>query len=247
MTFVNVQQSFIDYIRDPSQPLPSGTDARRMQVYRELFFNNINGFVSNAFPVLCSLYEDKQWEELVQQFFVTHDCQTPIFIEIAQEFLVFLQQEYPVSERDPVFMLELAHYEWLELVVATEQENPLHHPIDDTQVSSAKLAFRASARVAQYHFDVQRISAEYQPLTQSEQPSFFCIYRDAEEEVCFLQLNPLAAQVLAYIEQHDYLEFDQIIKWLCGLYTQMDKETLVSGCTQMLGDMISRNIILGHR
>jgi len=146
MTFVNVQQSFIDYIRDPRQPLPSGTDARRMQVYRELFFNNINGFVSNAFPVLCSLYEDEQWEALVQQFFVTHDCQTPIFIEIAQEFLVFLQQEYRVSERDPVFMLELAHYEWLELVVATEQENPLHQSINDAQVNSAKLAFRASAR-----------------------------------------------------------------------------------------------------
>ena len=124
MGFIEVQQQFMDYIRDPSLPLPEGIEPRRMKIYRELFFNNIAGFVSSAFPVLKSVYEDDQWQALVQQFFVSHDCKTPIFVEIAGEFLAFLQHEYQMTEDDPVFMLQLAHYEWLELCVAVAPDTP---------------------------------------------------------------------------------------------------------------------------
>lgn len=100
MGFIEVQQQFMDYIRDPSLPLPEGIEPRRMKIYRELFFNNIAGFVSSAFPVLKSVYEDDQWQALVQQFFVSHDCKTPIFVEIAGEFLAYLQHEYQMTEHD---------------------------------------------------------------------------------------------------------------------------------------------------
>ena len=58
MGFIEVQQQFMDYIRDPSLPMPEGIEPRRMKVYRDLFFNNISGFVASAFPVLKSLYHD---------------------------------------------------------------------------------------------------------------------------------------------------------------------------------------------
>ena len=247
MSFTLVQQSFIDHIRDPSMPIPVGTDARRMKIYRELFFNNIKGFVSNAFPVLCSLYEEQQWEALVQQFFANHDCKTPLFIEIAEEFLVFLQDEYQATEADNSFMLELAHYEWLELLVATERDNPLHHSIDASDIESVKLCVSASAKVAQYRFDVQRISPDYRPSVASEQPNFFCIYRDKQDEVCFLQLNPLAAQVLAYLAQNEAATFDELTQWLVSSFTHIESDVLIKGSHQLLLDMVSKGIILGYR
>ncbi|QYK02899.1 HvfC family RiPP maturation protein [Shewanella psychrotolerans] len=247
MSFTAVQQSFIDHIRDPSMPIPLGTDTRRMKIYRELFFNNIKGFVSNAFPVLCSLYEEQQWEALVQQFFANHDCKTPIFIEIAGEFLVFLQHEYQPTEVDDAFMLELAHYEWLELLVATERDNPLHYQIDESDLDTAKLCVSASAKVAQYCFDVQRISPDYRPCSASEQPNFFCIYRDKQDEVCFLQLNPLTAQVLAYIEQNRMVKFEQLSQWLITTFTQIESHVLISGARQLLVEMIGKGIVKGYR
>ncbi|MXR67618.1 DUF2063 domain-containing protein [Shewanella sp. JBTF-M18] len=247
MSFTQVQQSFIDYIKDPSSPLPQGTDARRMGIYRELFFNNVKGFVASGFPVLCSLYDEDAREALVQQFFVTHDCQTPIFIEIAQEFLLFLQNEYQLSEQDPIFMLELAHYEWLELVVATAPDNRQSQPLDEQSLEKAPLALSLAARVAQYYFEVQRISSDYRPEAPSEQPNFFCIYRDADDEVCFLQLNPLAAQVLAYIGQQDGVDFTALCDWLEALYRQMPRQQLVEGCRQLLADMAQRGIVIATR
>lgn len=90
MSFVETQQAFMAYIRDPdNQPAPSGIESRRLKIYQELFFNNIEGFVSSAFPVLKSLYPATQWLALVRQFFVKHHCKSPYFLEISQEFLLF--------------------------------------------------------------------------------------------------------------------------------------------------------------
>lgn len=243
MAFSEIQRSFIDYIRDPSRPLPEGTDERRMSVYRELFFNNVNGFVSNAFPVLCSLYSEQAWRKIVQQFFVSHDCQTPLFIEIAQEFLLFLQHEYQADDNDPDFMLELAHYEWLELNVATERDNPLHVMITDQAIDCGQLVLSDSAQIAQYHYEVHRISPEYQPCSPQAQPSFFCVYRDAEEEVCFLQLNPLSAQVLAYLAEHQGVSYQQLVEWLSATFVEMDPQILAQGSMQMLQDMAGKGIV----
>jgi hypothetical protein len=248
MSFIETQQNFMDYIKDPSNPLPEGIEARRMKIYRELFFNNIEGFVSNAFPVLKSLYSEQDWQLRVQQFFVTHDCHTPIFIEIAQEFLQFLQTEYTATEVDPPFMLELAHYEWLELVVAVAQEHPQQKIMDMTAVdadliSSMRLSVSSASQIAQYNYDVQHISEDYRPKEPTEEPQFFCIFADFEDEVSFLQLNPLTAQVLAYMSQFESVQCVDLVDWLVVTFTDIEPAVLENGCVELLMQLSAKGII----
>ena len=243
MNFIDTQQSFMDYIRDPSNPLPDGMTLERMTVYRELFFNNINGFVSGAFPVLKSLYTDEAWLKLIQQFFVSFDCKTPIFIEISQEFITFLQTRYQSAEYDPPFMVELAHYEWLELYIATVFDDENEQPIAAEMIPELPLAMSAKARVTQYHYEVQHISVDYQPTEPSAQPHSFCVYRDEADEVIFLQLNPLTAQVLGFISQSETCYLSDIITWLHASYSQMSAEALSNGCLQMLQQLAEKGII----
>ncbi|GGP46818.1 DUF2063 domain-containing protein [Shewanella algicola] len=247
MGFIEVQQQFMDYIRDPSLPMPEGIEPRRMKVYRDLFFNNISGFVASAFPVLKSLYHDDKWQALVQQFFATHDCKTPIFVEIAGEFLAFLQHEYQLTEDDPVFMLQLAHYEWLELCAAVAPDIAPSQQLIGDDVQQHDLCLAPSAKVAQYAFDVQHISVDYQPIEPTEQANFFCVYRDVHDEVAFLQLTPLSAQVLAYIEQTSQVQrvnIDIIVEWLAEHYPQMSAESLLSGCIPLLQQLAQKGIIV---
>lgn len=245
MNFIDVQQNFMDYIKDPSRPLPDGIEARRMKIYRELFFNNLDGFISNAFPVLKSLYKEQDWLDIVQKFFATHDCRTPIFIEIAQEFLLFLQTEYQETEIDPPFMLELAHYEWLELVVAVAQDNHQQKLIEggEPSLERIKLCVSATSQIAQYAYDVQHISPDYCPKEPSEAPQYFCIYRDLSEEVRFLQLNPLTAQVLAYLSQYESLSYGELLDWLIQTFPQIEADVLKQGCLQLLTDLSHKGII----
>ena len=42
---------------------------------------------------------------------------TPLFPEIAREFVDFLQARAGQSDCDPPFLAELAHYEWVELAL----------------------------------------------------------------------------------------------------------------------------------
>ncbi|MDD8057773.1 HvfC family RiPP maturation protein [Shewanella metallivivens] len=247
MRFIEVQQQFMDYIRDPSLPMPEGIEPRRMKVYRDLFFNNISGFVASAFPVLKSLYQDDTWQALVQQLFAKHDCKTPIFVEIAGEFLTFLQHEYQVTEDDPVFMLQLAHYEWLELCAAVAPDIAPSQRLNADDVEQFNLCLSPSAKVAQYAFDVQHISVDYQPIEPTEQANFFCVYRDSNDEVAFLQLTPLSAQVLAYIEQTSQVQqvnLDAIVEWLADLYPQMSADSLLSGCVPLLQQLALKGIIV---
>ncbi|MCL1078278.1 DUF2063 domain-containing protein [Parashewanella spongiae] len=244
MSFVDIQNEFMDYIKDPSLPLPSSMPLKRMTVYRELFFNNVKGFVSNSFPVLESLYEEDVWVELIQKFFVTHDCHSPIFIEIAQEFLLFLQNEYELTEDDPIFMLELAHYEWLELVVSVARATRELTSITPNDVTEKTLCLSDSTRVAQYSFDVQHISIDYQPTEPLETPEFFCVFLDTDEEVSFLKLTPLSAQVLSYIEQAEKVKFIEITQWLEQMYPQMEPAAIQQGCLQLLSQMVEKNIVL---
>ena len=58
-TFKDVQYQFTGYIRDPeNNDKPEGIEQRRLNVYRDLFYNNIEGFISSCFPVLKSLMSE---------------------------------------------------------------------------------------------------------------------------------------------------------------------------------------------
>ena len=60
-----LQTNFAAHIRGPQGVAPpEGIEDRRMDIYRELFFNNISGFLSNNFPVLRTLYELDEWTNL---------------------------------------------------------------------------------------------------------------------------------------------------------------------------------------
>ena len=105
------QLAMAAHLRDPDRaPPPQGIEDRRLKIYRDLIYNNIEGFVSGGFPVLRSLYDDVQWEELVRLFMDGHRCKSPYFLEISQEFIGYLMNEHQLRDCDPEFMAELAHY-----------------------------------------------------------------------------------------------------------------------------------------
>ena len=51
--FTQTQYEFAAHIRDPeSNPKPADVESRRMKIYTELFFNNVEDFIANTYPVL---------------------------------------------------------------------------------------------------------------------------------------------------------------------------------------------------
>ena len=240
------QAEFAAFIRDPhSQPLPADVNPQRMAMYRELFFNNINSFLSSNFPVLRAILDDRLWLALAQDFFAEHHCQTPHFSEIAEEFLDYLQNERDCSDDLP-FMLELAHYEWVEMALSIAQATP---EFGDTafveQVLQRKISLSPLAWPLVYQYPVEKIGPDFLPKSAPDQPSYLIVYRDRNDQVHFMQTTPVTFHLLQLIEQQGSPSGEQSLQALCAEWSQqIDTATLLQFGLETLQTLAGKDILI---
>lgn len=240
------QAEFAGYIRDPQHhAVPANVNPQRMAMYRELFFNNINSFLSSNFPVLRKILDDEQWQNLAADFFVRHRCQTPHFSEIAEEFLDYLQNERPIDPEYP-FMLELAHYEWVEMALSIAQAEPvLGDAAFAEQVLQQKLSLSPLAWPLVYQFPVQQIGPDYLPHAAPEQPSYLIVYRDTDDQVHFMQTTPITYRLLQLIEDNDNISGQRSLHALATeMSQQIDTQTLMQFGLQTLQELAAKGIVI---
>lgn len=210
-SFQNTQFNFTKYLRDPAaNKKPENISHERMQVYVELIYNNIEGFLSGSFPVLRSIIPDEKWHALARDFIRTHQAQTPYFLEICQEFLTYLfQTENPIIDEFP-FMRALAHYEWVELALdISEEELPpvtnLPDNIDMHQVSLSPLAM-----LLFYPWPVHQLSVNFIPDAGSE--THLLVYRNRNYQIQFMELSATSSRLLQLCRDNPQLTIrDQLI------------------------------------
>ena len=152
--FQRFQYAFTAHIRDPkAYPRPMGVEAWRMNVYNALLYNNTEGFLLACFPVLHRMLGKRKWARLVRGFFSIHRSRTPYFRQIPDEFIQYLQTEWQHAEGYPDYVLELAHYEWIELVLSVSSLAVDRDHIDSEgdlyPVSRKQRVYSALARLAQ--------------------------------------------------------------------------------------------------
>lgn len=236
--FQQQQLAFIRRIKDPSAPLPAGFRPERMAVYEELFFNNVQNFVSSAFPVLRSLLPDSQWQTLCRQFFREAQLHSPYFLDISKAFLHWLPE---VAPHLPGFALQLAEYEWLELALATD----LAVAAPGWSFNPDRfLAMSPLVRLCCYQYPVQQISAQFQPTEPAAQPVFLLLYRDELDLVRFLQLNAWSAALLQLISVEPGQQLSTYIDWLQPYVPEWSNQQLLTQATPLLTDFSARGIVV---
>lgn len=200
-SFQETQLAFAQHLRAPDHyPAPTDMDDRRMGIYRELIYNNIESFIANVFPVLRSLLSDGYWHSMVRDFIHRHRCQTPYFLEISEEFLQYLSQERGLCEGDPAFLLELAHYEWIELALdVSEASIPAASAYPEEPLLS-KPHVSPLAICLSYQYPVHKISPRYQP--SEPEPTRLVVYRNREDKVRFMAANAMTLRLM-YLLQTD--------------------------------------------
>lgn len=249
LDFRQLQTDFAQHIRNPaSNPAPSGIEDRRMAIYRELFYNNIENFISNNFPVLRMITPDVHWHQMIREFMTRHAAKTPLFLEIPQEFLVYLQTERQAQPHDPAFLLELAHYEWMELAVSVaEQEIDLNGIDVNGDLLHAQPALSPLVWPLCYQYPVHKISSDYQPQSPAATAIHLIIYRDFDDEVHFLESNAVTARLLALLapEQPSALTGEQCLTMIAAELQHPEPELVIHGGLQTLQHLRDKHVILG--
>ena len=248
--FQEQQYAFAAHIRDPQKaPAPEGIEDRRMAIYRELFFNNLKSLLSNMFPVLKKLHSDQHWNRLVRRFMQHHQAQTPYFLQLPAEFLDFLQNEYEPGADDFPFLVELAHYEYIELALSvSEESNDLEGVDPDGDLLAGVPVKSTLAWVYAYQFPVHRISAEFLPDAPAEQPVYLAVYRDAEDKVGFLELNAVTAGLLNAIQENDAGHSGEaLLRKLAADINYPDIDAFIAHGLAAMQEMRSLDILTGTR
>ena len=211
--FVARQLDFAAHIRNPEiHPRPADVEARRMRIYVDLFYNNIEAFLGNAFPVTKALLEGERWHALVRGFVHRHPSTSPYFLEISQEFLTFLADALPPPADAlpppagalpglPPFLLELCHYEWVELALSVAEEEIPDEGIDATGdlVHGVPVVSPLIWKLA-YHFPVHKIGPAFQPEQPGAAPTQLVVYRRRDDSVRFMEVNGLTMALLDRLE-----------------------------------------------
>jgi hypothetical protein len=244
-----LQIAFAGHIRDPEkQDAPAGVEDRRMRVYRELFFNNIKSLLASNFPVIRTLYDDDGWQRLVREFYAEHRSQTPLFPEIAKEFLRYLQDIRKPRESDPAFLHELAHYEWVELALALDDRELDSIAADrDGDLLAGVPLLSPLAWPLTYRYPVHRIRPDYQPAEPPEQATHLLVYRNRRDEVKFMRLNELARLLLALMQQEPGATGLELLQRTAREIRHPDPETIIDAGAELLRDLRSRDVLLGTR
>ena len=247
--FKKIQYEFTAHLRDPDHAnAPADIEDRRMEIYRGLFYRNIQNFVANAFPVLRKLYCDEDWHRMIRDFFANHQSTTPYFKDISKEFLSYLQSEREPQAEDPIFTKELAHYEWIEIDLSFSELEPDDSKIDPHgDLIKGIPVLSPLAQMHTYDYPVHKIKPSFQPEKPSEQPTFLMIYRDLQDKVGFMELNPITAMLVGLIESNGNQTGQQLLEEIVTTMQHPNPEIVFNGGKQTLKQLRANDILLGTK
>ncbi|MFK8027152.1 MAG: DUF2063 domain-containing protein [Gammaproteobacteria bacterium] len=247
--FKEVQYEFTAHLRDPgNNPAPSEIEDRRLEIYRGLLYRNVQGFLANGFPVTRKLYNDEDWHRMVRDFFSNHKSHSPYFRDISKEFLIYLNEERTPQPEDPIFLLELTHYEWLEIMLSfidteidTDTINQEGNLLKQIPVLSPL------AELNRYDYPVHKIKPDFQPKAAPEQPTFILVYRDQQDKVGFMEMNPMTARLVELMASNETQTGEEILLTIANEIPSLSEEVILHGGHTTLTQLREKDIVLGTK
>ncbi len=238
LDFQRYQLEFTAHIRDPkAHKKPAGVVPARMAVYRGAVFNNIFESVSVCFPVCQATVGKRAWRALVKDFVQGYPAQSPLFREVPQQFLAFLNTQTSL----PAFLAELAHYEWVELAVSAQPTEPVKLS-KKMNLLREKPVLAPAHRLLEYNFAVHKITKGKLPKTAEK--TYFLVFRNAEFEVKFIELNPTTFQLLKLIESNK-ITGEQALMRLAESIQHPNIDAVIAFGAEIMNDLANQQAIIG--
>ncbi len=247
LSFKDIQYQFTGHIRDPeSCPAPDDIEDRRMQIYRELLYNNVEDFLGNTFPVLRKITSDEHWHALMRDYFKKHQARTPLFPKMSQEFLQYLDNEREECNDDFPFTRELAHYEWLELAISIDTRDIEMEGINaEGDLLNEIPVLSPLAWPFAYQYPVHKIAPDFLPEEAPAQATYLVVYRDRADEVGFLEMNPVSAKLIESLQVGKVTSGLQMLEEIARELQHPQPQVVIDGGLEILNSMRDKDIILG--
>jgi hypothetical protein len=242
------QFAFAAHLRDPEGAAPpAGIEDRRLQIYRDLFFNSLEGLLAGNFPICKRVLGHDGWHQRVRAFYRDFRAQTPLFPELGREWLRYLELRREQAADDPDWLLELAHYEWVEAALMLAEAEPDLSDIDTQgDLLNGAPVLTPLAWALAYRYPVHRIREDFQPEAPDETPTTLLVMRDAQDEVRFKEIGLLSFLLIESIGNNPEANGETLLRGLAA-QQQADEKTFLREGGALLEQLRERGVILGSR
>lgn len=236
--------SLARHVRDPDAcPGPPGIEARRLKIYSDLVYSNLDGLLAGGFPVIRKTLGDADWQALLRGFLARHHSHTPLFTELGRELIAHIEAE--PDPRRP-WLAELAHYEWAELgLQLSDAALPPHDPDGDLLAGMPLLS--PLAWPLAYNWPMHRIGPDFQPTEPPPEPTLVLLRREPDGRIHFSALSPLLFRLLELVGANATRNGRALMRQLADEAGQADFDGFLAEATPMLQRLHAEGVLLGTR
>ncbi len=214
---------------------------RRLLVYRKLVRRGLASAIRQEIPRTAARLGDA-FEAWVERFIDEEAPRSHYLRDVAFELVAWARPRWAEDASVPAYLGDLARHELTGFEVGSAEEDRGATEIDlDLDVTAR---FHASVRLARYEHAVHRLLAdEAASDVPAREPTALLAYRDAEHEVRYLELSPLAAAILDRLLLGETLR-SAVVGASSSLGEALGPEVLAS-TARLLDDLVQRGALLG--
>lgn len=172
-------------------------DPRRLTIYRKLVHRGIAGAVRDEMPRAAARLGDP-FEAWVSRFIDEEGPRSRYLRDVAFEFVAWAAPLWAADPAVPSYLADLARHELSIIASGAEPSRDAADVLASPDLALDRgVLFHASAQLNRYAYAVHELSSSIDDRTEpARRDVALFAYRDADHEVRFLALSPLAARVV---------------------------------------------------
>jgi uncharacterized protein len=240
---------------DISQDLLSQIDPKGVKLYSSLISWGQKDLMRSVYPGCARLLGDK-WIDYLEKYLEVYPPRYYNLNQCSKHFPEFLEKHAEAAVRKYPYIVELAHYEWLELELMESalhgQLEPFELPGQPAQFASFMPVLNPVAKLVSYCYPIAEIVEHLQnecclPKDVQPQDCYMLVVRCPQTQRCrFLELQKSAASLLN-LGLKQPMSYQQWLALAVELSAGSPVEQAVSDCLELFERLKDIHFFVGSQ
>ncbi len=218
------------------------TDLERLFFYRKLVRQNLRGALELAIGRSMSRL-GPVFDEYFDRFLAERGARTHYLRDVTDELLDFCQDSWASDPRVPPYVWDLARHEAVQIEIGAMDCRRTQVEAGELELE-APVRFIEAVRLMRYEHAVHRLSEDPEDRSLPEpKPTEILVYRSPDHEVRYLELTPLAAEILGRLLSG--LPLGASVRDACAEMGVSLDTTVLDGTARLLADLAERGALTG--
>ena len=220
---------------------------RRLGLYRMLARHNVVNVIGTMLERTRARLEHRlpgAFDQAVDGFLAAQGPRTPHLRDVPGELLAWASPRWRSDERVPRWLADYAEYELVDFTIGVAPRPAPPPPLADVTADRA-LVFADPRVIVRGGWAVHLLPFDDLAAVPEERAVSLLVYRDAEHRTRFLDLSPLAAEILERLFAGKALA--AAMTDACAAAGQALDSAVLAGAATLLADLGERGMLLGAR